>query len=212
MSRLFLASFLDVTIEKFISIAQISDATKLKVAFIDLAADPYKKKSDLIWVKKDREAFTKTLFQLIEIDLKNYSGDFCEFDIIHFCGGHTRYLLSQLHKLGHFDSIKQAVLNHNVIYTGTSAGSMIAAPSLDNIDGLDDEILDEYVHNNTIISSEKVGLGLVDFLMLPHFDNPEFISTNYKSIQSTNYPHPLMFVNDKTAIWVQDNWYQIIQI
>jgi dipeptidase E len=198
MSRLFLASSFDKTIDLFIQKVKIVDPTKLSVGFIDIAAEPYKNTSDLFWVEQDYTAFITKGFGVTRVDLNTYKGDLSEFQILHFCGGHTRYLLSKLHSLGFFDTIKVLVVNDEVIYTGTSAGSMVVAPSLFGVGRLDDDI-DEIFSEH-----DQVGLELVDFLILPHFQNPEFVDTNYESIKSTNYPHPLIFLNDNQAVYVNN--------
>jgi dipeptidase E len=204
MPKLFLASSFNVTITEFIRVAGIINPQELKVAFIENAAEPYRGKIELSWVDNDREAFVQNKFNLTDIDLNNYKGDFTEFDIIHCCGGHTRYLLSIIHKLGHFNNIRSAILDKGVIYTGTSAGSMIASPTLFGVGRLDDDL------SEVFLESEQVGLNLVDFLILPHFNNPEFIPTNYETIKSTDYQHPLVFLNDNSAIWVGGKKFQII--
>ena len=205
MPKLFLASSLNLTILNFIKIAKIADSKNLNVGFIDIASEPYRGKIDLFWVDNDRKAFMKNNFKVTNLDLNSYKGDFMEFNILHFCGGHTRYLLSKIHKLGHFDSIRSAITNKNIIYTGTSAGSMIVAPSLVGAGQLDDDI------NEKFSLKKQEGLNLVNFLILPHFNNPNFIASNHQSIQSTNYPYPLIFLNDNSAIWVDSNQFQIIQ-
>jgi dipeptidase E len=198
MSRLFLASSFDRTIDLFIQSCSINDPSKLIVGFIDIAAEPYKNTSDLFWVEQDFIAFTNKGFKVVRVDLNSYKGNFSEFQIIHFCGGHTRYLLSKLHKLSVFETIKSIFSEGNIIYTGTSAGSMIVAPSLFGVGRLDDDI------DENFSEQDQMGLGLVDFLILPHFQNPEFVDTNYESIKSTNYPHPLIFLNDNQAVYVNN--------
>jgi peptidase E len=130
--------------------------------------------------------------------ISGYIGDFSEFDILHFCGGHTRYLLSRLHQLGQYESVRNAVIQNQVIYTGTSAGSMVVAPSLLGIGRLDD------LDTESFAPAEQVGLALVDFLILPHFNDPETVPSNYESIKSTDYQHPLVFLSDNQAIFIRD--------
>lgn len=140
MPKLFLASSLNITLPLFIEKAQISNPENFKVAFIDIAAEPYKGKTDLFWVDNDHQAFLEKKFKLEHLDLNQYTGNFTEFDILHFCGGHTRYLLSKIHKLGHYDKLQDVINSDQAIFTGTSAGSMIVAPSLTGVGRLDDDI------------------------------------------------------------------------
>ncbi|GAB4149226.1 MAG: Type 1 glutamine amidotransferase-like domain-containing protein [Patescibacteria group bacterium] len=216
MSTLFLASSFDKTIDKFIEkVKPLPD--QAKVAFIDSAADPYRDSWDLFWVENDRKAFLDNGFKISEVnlhDFKNLSETEIEnflsgFDILHMCGGHTKYLMYLIHINKFYRPLKEFILSGKLIYTGTSAGSMVVAPSLAEVGRLDDEIDVKYwpEHNQEHLQ----GLSLVDFLILPHFNNPDFIESNYESIKSTNYPHPLIFLNDNQAILAQNGKFEIVQ-
>jgi peptidase E len=205
MSRLFLASSFNQTINLFIQKFNISSPDDYNVAFIDIAADPYKADSSLSWVIKDRDAFLQNGFNLTEIDLRSYQGDFSEFQIIHFCGGHTRYLLAQIHKLGLYNQFVEIFTTTDTIYTGSSAGSMIAAPSLVNAGKLDDTESDGFT------LEEQKGLNLVNFLILPHFEKSEFVDSNIDAIKNTTFAHPYITLSDNQAIVVVDNKFEIVE-
>jgi len=59
-----------------------------------------------------------------------------ESDIIHFCGGSVIYLICLIKERGFDKLIVEYVKKDKIIYTGTSAGSMIVADDL-TIDAYD---------------------------------------------------------------------------
>ena len=209
--RLFLASSIDQTLDIFVQKTKIVPS-QTKIAFVDLAAEPYKNKMKLFWVINDKKKFLELGFEVEALDLRDLAKNsqleiqnkLSQFQIIHFCGGHARYLLAQLHRLSLLSIIKKFVAEDKLIYTGTSASSMIVAPTLLNLGRLDDEI------GESFSEAEQIGLNLVNFVILPHFNNPDFILSNYDSIQSTNYPYPLIFLNDSQAILVEDDKFEIV--
>jgi dipeptidase E len=48
------------------------------------------------------------------------------------------------------------------------------------------------------------GLGLVDFLVIPHAGNKDFIESDIKMVEKLpEYNQTLMFLYDNQAIWVE---------
>ncbi len=126
MKKAFLASSLDLTLEHLADLAQINPKNT-NIAFVDIAAVPYVGKMDLFWVENDKKKFIELGYNLTEINIENESPEILNrFDIIHLCGGNTLYLLMKLHRTNWFKSIKEMVENGKIIFTGTSAGSMVA--------------------------------------------------------------------------------------
>jgi hypothetical protein len=73
MSQLFLASSFDITIGLFLAEIGHVNGADLRVGFIDIAADPYKKDyGDLPWVKDDLDAFLANGFEISRVDLRVY--------------------------------------------------------------------------------------------------------------------------------------------
>ncbi len=206
--KLFLASSLDKTIS--LLIPKISKLSKEnRVIFIANAADPLKEKW---WVDADRKAFVDSGFNLEEINLRNitsqqFAAELKKSDIIHICGGSVFYLLSLLQKKGIGKEIIEAVRKDKIFYTGTSAGSCIAAKSLE-IFKFDPEEK-KYAH----LVSDFSGLNFVNFLIIPHCNNQEFIQANKDVIEHTpEFTDPLIFIQDSQAVWVKDDKFEILDL
>lgn len=209
--KLFLASAFDKTA----NLLKKKIGKKIKgqqVIFIANASD--NNTGDKWWVKTDREAFIKLGCQVKEIDLRNIlKKDFIKLlkqsDVIHFCGGSVIYLICLLKEKGFDKLISKFVRNNKIIYTGTSAGSMIVAEDL-TINSYDPE-------ENEFVSRMKdnLGLGLVNFLIIPHANNKEMAHGN--SLMVSELPEiktnqPLIFIYDNQAVWVDDRQFEIISI
>jgi dipeptidase E len=198
--KLFLASSIDKTLNLLLNKLNYSLSGK-KVLFIENASD--NEEGDKWWITLDREAFEKAGAKAITLDLREnnkeaFKEKINEVDIIHFCGGSVLYLMSLIRKQDLQQVIVDAVKNNDVLYTGTSAGSMIAARdlSLSKYDP-DEEGFVEDVEDFS-------GLGLVDFLVIPHAGNKDFIESDIKMVEKLpEYNQTLMFLYDNQAIWVE---------
>jgi dipeptidase E len=86
-------------------------------------------------------------------------------DIIWFAGGACGYLMYWV-KRTNLDLYLPNLLNKGIIYVGSSAGSMITAPTL----GVSEWYLGEEERGANYLP----GLGLVDFDFYPHFEDPMY--------------------------------------
>ena len=85
---------------------------------------------------------------------------FLSHDFIWIMGGNTFYLNYKIHKTGFDKTLKSAVAN-GLVYGGTSAGAVIAGPTIHGAENVDD-----------LKDAPQViwdGLGLVDFGIVPHW-------------------------------------------
>lgn len=207
--KLFLASAFDKSLTSFKKI--FGSQKGRKVIFIANAADNFK--GDKWWIKTDRDAFLKLGCQPTDVDLRNITkNDFQkllkESDIIHFCGGSVIYLVCIIKERGFDKLITNAVKKGKLIYTGTSAGSMIIAEDL-VINAYDPEEK-EFVAR----MKDNSGLGLVNFLIIPHADNKDFIKINSKMVSELpkiKSRQPLIFIYDGQAVFVEDNRVRLIK-
>lgn len=204
--KLFLASSLDKTIQLLND--RLKNNHSPAVAFIANAADPF---TETWWVEADRTAFLKNNFTVKNIDIKNISQKNFEdqlqsCDSIHFCGGSVFYLLHLL-KINNLDTIvKKLVLSDKLVYTGTSAGSIIA--SVDTKIYIHDPEETKYAH----LVSDYSGLGFIPFVIVPHCNNPEFIDANKAVIeQLPNFEQALLCLTDNQAVWVENNQFTLLQ-
>lgn len=202
--KLFLASSLNKTISLLIQ--RIPKSAK-RVAFVANAADPT---DDPWWINLDREAFKKSGFEITEVDLRKVNKEEFEkvlinTDILHFGGGSVFYLLSLLKQQNLEGLIIDYVKTGKVIYTGTSAGSIIPSPSLDLYKYDTEEV--KFYKNE----AESKGLGLVNFIILPHCDNPEMTENNKNVVEYAHkYSIPLLLLHDNHAVWVEDKKLELL--
>jgi peptidase E len=86
---------------------------------------------------------------------------FKDADILWMSGGACGYLMYWIYRTG-FDKMLPKILE-KTLYVGSSAGSMITAPTL--------EIADWYIGESEPGASFIPGLGLVDFDFYPHYED-----------------------------------------
>lgn len=204
--KLFLASSLDETIALLESILNkpIKDN---QVLFIANAADPLE---NPWWVDLDRKKFLGEGYKIVEADLRKLSKqEFIEklenADIIHFCGGSVFYLLSILKREGFRDLIVEAVKENKLVYTGTSAGSIVVSKS-NEIFKYDPE---EVKFADRV--SDFSGLGLVDFVIVPHCGKSDFIEANKAVVEHMpEFPYPMIFLYDNQVVYVNDGKLEIL--
>ena len=118
-----------------------------------------------------KEEVAEAVGQLEEIDLRGYIGKPAElkqrigsFDVLWLGGGNTYYLRYILSEVG-FEPIIRELLNRDLVLAGTSAGAIVAGPTLKYFDKMDDP------SNPPKLIEE--GLGLIDFVIIPHWDDPK---------------------------------------
>lgn len=166
MKKLFLASFFAYSSPLLLPMLPKSPRG-LKLAFIPTTADPYDDKS---WMLEDRNKLEQMGFDVFDVDLKNktqeaLAKDLEKADVIFVSGGNTYYLMEKVTKSG-FDKVVKKLLNRGVIYVGSSAGTAIMCPTIEYLEDLDDR-------SKAKLDSFQ-GLGLIDFLILPHYGEPKY--------------------------------------
>ena len=202
--ELFLASSFDKTANLF---SKLTSPKGKKVLFIANASDVTEGKW---WVDADREAFKKIGCKIDEIDLrtiskKDLSEKLNNSSFIHFCGGSVLYLISLLKQKGFNKLIIDAIKEGKVIYTSSSAGSMIVAKDL-SLCTFDMDEPNEYKKKENYS-----GLELVNFLILPHSNNKDFTDANLNMIKElSNFKQPLICLYDDQAIFVENDHFMII--
>lgn len=206
--KLFLASSLDRTLPLVEPL--FSRVPKdMRVLFVANAADPYDKKW---WIDLDRKKFAELGYRVIEIDLRALSvADFtlalANADLLHVCGGSVYYLVNLLRERGLDAVIIDAVKNGNVIYTGSSAGSIIISRSIAAFD------CDEEEAEHIAKVPDKKGLGLADFVIVPHAGDDHFAEEHRKIMDHTaDTPDPLIVLHNNQAVVVEDDTFRIVSM
>ncbi|MCL4354375.1 peptidase E, partial [Patescibacteria group bacterium] len=162
-----------------------------KVCFIPTAADPYEDKS---FIQADKDLAEEIGLQIGELDLKNENKEsllfkLSHYDVIYVCGGNTFYLLDWVRKSS-FDKVIEELLDKGKVYVGSSAGSLIAGPSIE-ISGW------KNLDKNIINLKDLTGLNLVPFGVFPHYED-KFKPLLEKETKEINYP--VYVLSDKQAV------------
>lgn len=138
---------------------------QVSVAFIPTAGDIY---PSTPWIEGDRRALIDLGYQITDVDLKGKAAtslkeELAFADIIFVAGGNTTYLLVEARRSG-FDLIIRDLLAQGKMYIGSSAGSILAGPS---VEPFLEEDLGELGRN--FVVENPACLGLVDYIVLPHY-------------------------------------------
>ena len=120
--------------------------------------------------------FNSNGFEAEELDLRKYIGSpdslsevIKTFQVVWVVGGNAFLLLRAVHASGLNQCLAPLVRSDQIVYGGFSAGAVVAAENLRGIELMDDPtaIVDGY----PATKQPWDGLGLVDFLIVPHFQS-----------------------------------------
>jgi len=146
-------------------------AADTRLVLIENAADLYPPEKRGFVGRNEEELISAGLQPTI-LDLREYIGHpgqleqvLSQFDVMCFSGGNTFYLRHLMKKVG-LEPIIPRLLEKGIVYMGGSAGTVVAGPTLKFFEAMDS--LDQ--------APEVIweGLGLVDFIPLPHWNTPKY--------------------------------------
>lgn len=217
MPKLLLASSADKVLHKLSGLAKI-EPKQTKVAFVQNAALPEGNPDEMFWVQNDRRAFEGLGYSLEIVDITKFSSPdelrqkLEEFQLLHVCGGNTLYINYLFHQTGLTEVCRELVNEDKLIYTGTSAGSIIASPDLFVMKDVVREGADPKFFEG-IEREDYYGLNLVPFFIIPHVNSEDWIPENIKVVQLIpKYPHPLLFLHDNQAVWAENGKFEIVEV
>lgn len=171
----------------------------LKVLFIPTAANV---EENPTYVDRDRKILKDANINFKEFDISGQSKQGIEkalsgVDVVIVEGGNTFYLLEKVLESG-FDEVIKSLLPSGVIYVGTSAGAVLAGPNIEPVKYFDNP------HEASSLKSYE-GLGLVNFIILPHFHPDD--KTFEKTINEFGKKYKLIkLTNDQTILVEGNNW------
>ncbi len=147
---------------------------KTKVAYIPTAFEIYK---EAPWAEVNRKLFSRQGFTMIDTPVSRMTKDdliskLGEINVLFIEGGNTTYLLQKCLESGLCELILSLV-ETGVVYIGSSAGSIVAGPT---IAPFIPEDMKELPRGYQILSDR--GFGLVPEVVLPHYDTGEFAAEN----------------------------------
>lgn len=184
----------------------LADKGFKSVLFIETAAE-LEKDDDDDWKLQDFRSLERQGYKVDAYTVTGHTREeigkkMDDYDILYMCGGNTFYLLQQLQKTDSLSLIKEKVLAGKT-YIGTSAGSIVASPDIAPTQKLD-----------SLVSASELngtkGLGLVDFLIMPHWGSEHFrdLYMNRRlelAYNDTN--HKYIFLNDNQYVHMGENGY-----
>ena len=176
-----------------------------KILFIPTAAnvEEYKK-----YMHLTQKAFEDFGYKVENFDVSIFSEEIAkeklsEAKIVFISGGNTFYLLQELKRKNLIPYLKERIEN-GLLYIGESAGSVIAAPDIEYASIVDDKTfateLDDYI-----------GLNLVDFYIVPHFEEEPFVESSRNTVELYKDKLDLKLINNKEAILVENNNFTILK-
>ena len=176
-----------------------------KILFIPTATnvDEYKK-----YIHLTQKAFEDFGYEVENFDVSIFSENtakekLSEAKIVFISGGNTFYLLQELKRKNLIPYLKERIEN-GLLYIGESAGSVIAAPDIEYASIVDDKTLATELDDYT-------GLNLVDFYIVPHFEEEPFVEGSRNMVELYKDKLDLKLINNKEAILVENNNFTIIK-
>lgn len=180
----------------------------MKLAFIPTAAEV--EEGDRSWLDQDRQAAIEVGFDVFDFSFTGKTEEQVRMaldsvDAVLMSGGNTYYLLQEIQKSECTAYLRERV-DTGMVYIGTSAGSILAGPSIDLVGDLDDRSLAPDLNGDDC-------LGLVDVIVFPHWGSPHF-QKRYEKCMQNGYKkgNKLVLLTDDQYLWVRDEWYQIMSI
>ena len=176
-----------------------------KILFIPTAAnvEEYKK-----YMHLTQKAFEDFGYEVENFDVSVFSEEIAkeklsEAKIVFISGGNTFYLLQELKRKNLITYLKERIEN-GLLYIGESAGSVIAAPDIEYASVIDDKTVATELDDYT-------GLNLVDFYIVPHFEEEPFVESSRNTVELYKDELDLKLINNKEAILVENNNFTIIK-
>jgi len=205
--QIFLASEVDQVAKHFVKKIK-KPLSSLKAVFIPTAGEVEK---DQDWIKPNRNGLNKAGIKTFDYTitnktLKDIEKDIGDCDLIHVNGGNTFYLLLQAKKSG-FDKFIKKQVKKGVIYTGSSAGSIITSPNIEITRKLETKVYEKELKTFE-------GFNLVDFITLPHWGSKDFkdLYLNHRLEVAYKKGNKIILLNDDQYVYVDGEDYKIIDV
>ncbi|EAE2395272.1 peptidase [Listeria monocytogenes] len=143
---------------------------------------------DLGLIVEELDVATETLEEITATLKKN--------DFIYVTGGNTFFLLQELKRSGADKLILEEIAKEK-LYIGESAGAVITSPNISYIQSMDS------VKKATNLTNYDA-LNLVDFSILPHYNNVPFKEVTQKIVADYAGKSTMRPISNQEAIFVRD--------
>lgn len=200
--EILLVSYLAGT--KSITKKYLSKMVSNKIIFIPTAGnvEPYTG-----FIDEGIEMLKSLGYELEIIDISKFDEDylkdrFLKTECICISGGNTFYLLQELKKKNLVDVLFKRI-KEGLLYIGESAGAIIMSKSIEYNQIMDDKSIASELDNYG-------GLNVFDHYVLPHIGEYPFEETTQKTLDIYQDKIPLVPINNKEAILVDNNGYTVL--
>lgn len=180
----------------------------LRTAYVTTPTEKGHDGDDLEWSKQNKASMVKVGFDIFEYSItgkkiEELKQDLSGVDVIYVEGGSLVHMMNQA-RLSGFDVYIHKFIEDGGVYIGTSTGSFIAAE--DTAPGLSLEVYLEGGFNTK-------GIGLVNFLVMPHWGTDTFKESYLKMPQDAyDMKVPMIILTDTQYVWVSGESMQIIDV
>lgn len=187
-------------------------ADEVRILYITTAGNLHPK-DQRTWIDEGREILWTRGWQVFDYDIANKTKQEIETaledkDVVFVQGGQCIYMLEQIKKCD-FGSIIRNALSQGILYMGESTGSIIAGQDISPY-----RFLSKDRRKNPPELDDYDGLGLVNFLIRPHWNNQEKRQSYIENIndhidQFFSISQPMIFLNDNQLVYVEGDKFQI---
>lgn len=186
--------------------------SEIKILYITTAGNLHPE-NERIWIVEGREILRAHGCQVIDYDIEGKSEQEVEaathdVDVIFVQGGQCIYMLEQAQKCNLTDVVKRA-LTRGVVYIGESTGSIITGGDISAY-----RFWAKDRRENPPELDNYNGMGLVNFLVRPHWNHPEkrekYLATTRENLEELySIACPIIFLNDNQLVYVEGKNFQI---
>lgn len=188
------------------------EGERIKIAYI-VTAGNLRPAEERDWIDEGRELLKERKWQVFDYDIAGKTEvevevELADKDVIFVQGGSCIYMLEQMQKCRLDNIIKRAVAR-GVPYIGESTGSIIAGRDISAY-----KFLAKDRRKNPVELENYWGMGLVNFLIRPHWNNRkkqdsyrENILDNFDKFYAIE--EPVIFLNDNQLVYVEGDKFQI---
>ena len=147
----------------------------VRLAIIPHARDCYIERIRQQYVEKAVRYFQELGVQGCEVfELRSYPDGasdelqtiLARYDVVWASGGNAFMLLFELRRTGCDTAIRNLLENDTLVYSGESAGQIVASPSMRGFELIDKPTFAKVIHWD--------GMALVDKCIIPHADDPRY--------------------------------------
>lgn len=187
-------------------------AVQIKVLYITTAGNlhPVDQRG---WIDEGREILRRRGWQVIDYDIAGkieaeVETAFEGQDVVFVQGGQCMYMLEQMQKCN-FGEIVRRALERDAFYIGESTGSIITGQDISAY-----RFWAQDRREDPPVLQSYQGMGLVNFLLRPHWNHPEkrekYLKMTRENLERIyNIAQPIICLNDNQLVYVEGEEFQI---